>query len=618
MHRRKFLGSTLIAGSVFIDLPLLVRAGNIESQAFESDFLSVIPDPDKPGFNSFLVDSLGKKVFGQNPVLPGKPERKTESKTARNTVKYFAEDGSPLWDVKFEEKRILLTGSASETTALPFELLINQEINHATILGYCLEKNRISLPCLLHLPDRGTFKVSADLPGTMLFFDGQRHVDPHQVSINFLPPQIAGSTVTYLLEVVTLYPEPDLPEKEFDLDGYRRGFINIFQMNPRRKMLANNSSSDPCAFTLYLYAEAARYTPPLCENLTAMDLVRVSLDQYLAGQLAYGMVGYKDNAEITNAAAWNSPYNSLDAYPSLLISACYYILETKDMDWAQKNFSGLLKWAETIASREFKDSGLIAHEESGNAGSWKGTDKQRPSNWWDTVGFGHLDAYANALAFRAYVLFERVAVFLKQVDPQISFAEKAARLKAAYYSTFLNTETGLLAGWKSADEKLHDYQFTFIQGVAICYGLVNGEKAIAILRSLLDKMKNAGFTDFGLGLPGNLIPVRKEDYTHLVHRWGGPSLEDGSDGFQIYENGGATSCYVYFTLRALQQSGMKREAMMILKPLMKSLSSGAFQGKCENGMSRDWKDWNGVCWGYEGFLVDNYLTFVAALNEKNI
>jgi hypothetical protein len=608
----------MIAGSVLIDLPLMIQAGRSGTQAFESNFLSVIPDPDKPAFSSFLVDSLGKKVFGLNPVLSVKHENKVASKTSRNTVKYFSGDGTLIWDVKFEERKILLSGFATQTTGLPFELLFNQEINHATVLGYCPAKNRISLPCLIHLPDRGTFRVTADVPGTTLFFDGQRHIDPHQVSIHFLPPQTAGTKVNYILEVVTVHPEPDLSQKELDLDGYMRGFLNIFQMNPRRRMLANNSTSDPCAFTIYLYAEAARYTPPLCENLTAMDLVRVSLDQYLEGQLAYGMVGYKDNAEITGAAAWNSPYNSLDSYPSLLISACYYIIETKDLNWALKNFAGLLKWANIIASREYKDSGLIAHEESGNAGSWKGTSQQRPSNWWDTVGFGHLDAYANALAFRAYVLFERVAALLKQMDPQITFAEKAARLKAAYYPTFINSDTGLLAGWKSADGKLHDYHFTFIQGVAISYGLVNGRKATALLRSLLDKMNIAGFTDFGLGLPGNLLPIRKEDYTHLEHRWGGPSLEDGSDGFQIYENGGATSCYVYFTLRALQQSGMKAEAMTIMRPLMKSMTAGAFQGKCENGMSRDWKDWKGGCWGYEGFLVDNYLTFIAALNEKII
>ena len=38
------------------------------------------------------------------------------------------------------------------------------------------------------------------------------------------------------------------------------------------------------------------------------------------------------------------------------------------------------------------------------------------------------------------------------------FAEKAAKLRAAYAPTFLNPATGVLAGWKSADGWLHDHE----------------------------------------------------------------------------------------------------------------------------------------------------------------
>ena len=46
-----------------------------------------------------------------------------------------------------------------------------------------------------------------------------------------------------------------------------------------------------------------------------------------------------------------------------------------------------------------------------------------------------------------------------------SSSEKAAKLRAAYAPTFLNPATGVLAGWKSADGQLHDYWFTFVQGI---------------------------------------------------------------------------------------------------------------------------------------------------------
>ena len=75
-------------------------------------------------------------------------------------------------------------------------------------------------------------------------------------------------------------------------DGFRRDWLNIFQVNPRVQMLANNASSDPCAFTLFEYSDLAVHTPPLAEGLTCLDLVRMTLDRYIAGAKGYGQVGY--------------------------------------------------------------------------------------------------------------------------------------------------------------------------------------------------------------------------------------------------------------------------------------------------------------------------------------
>ena len=130
---------------------------------------------------------------------------------------------------------------------------------------------------------------------------------------------------------------------------------------------------------------------------------------------------------------------------------------------------------------------------------------------------------------------------------------------SVYFQTFYNPKTGVLAGWKSADGKLHDYYFTFVNGVAITYGLVPPDKANPIMDVMLAKMKEVGYTHFELGLPGNLVPIRRGDYVHHVLRWGGGEKEDGSDGFQIYENGGATACYAYFTLQALYQLGRHKD-----------------------------------------------------------
>ena len=167
---------------------------------------------------------------------------------------------------------------------------------------------------------------------------------------------------------------------------------------------------------------------------------------------------------------------------------------------------------------------------------------------------------------------------LGKTDDAARYRAAADKLRAAYFKTFYNPATGVLAGWKSADGKLHDYYFLFVNGIAIHYGLVPKDKANAIMDRLLAKMKEVGYTRFDLGLPGNLIPVARKDYVDLNPRWGGGSKEDNSDGFQIYENGGATACYAYFTLAALYDLGRREEADRILFPMLDSFEKGSFEG----------------------------------------
>lgn len=202
----------------------------------------------------------------------------------------------------------------------------------------------------------------------------------------------------------------------------------------------------------------------------------------------------------------------------------------------------------------------------------------------------------------------QIAIAKDIMDENISFVHQA--------QFDLESESRHLASfWKSADGQLHDYYFTFVNSIAICYDLVEEKNGNKIMDVLLDKMEKEGFTNFELGLPGNLTPIKRGDYTHHERRWGCNTSDELNDGFQIYENGGATACYVYFTIRALFKLGRKKDAEMILFPLLKSLEEGNFQGKCDNGMTKDWKTWNGECWGYEGFLVDNYLSLLSVLHE---
>ncbi len=237
-------------------------------------------------------------------------------------------------------------------------------------------------------------------------------------------------------------------------------------------------------------------------------------------------------------------------------------------------------------------NGLIEYPGTGNLGD-RPTSDRRPANWWDTINFGHEDAFANALAYRGATMFAELARKLNHADDAKFFSDRAAKLCAAYAPTLLNPATGVLAGWRSADGQLHDYWFTYVQGMAITFGLLDDRTANSVMDRLLAKMKEVGYTRFDLGLPGNLVPVKKGDYVledSPPERYGEPRLDDGTDGFTFYENGGATGCWVYYTVKALHRLGRHEDARRIFRPLLGGYARGEFQGFGTNGMSRDWRD----------------------------
>ena len=594
------------------------------STSFSSQYLNLALSPEAPAFTTFALDSLGQGKLLENPVL----DTGDAVKGIRLDGGVYTLNGHPVWRVSFEEKTIRLQSRyVPGVEAPPFILTFNQKTNHATLLGLMKPgEMRMQLPCLLHLPDMGSARISCDDAGAMLDYDARRWVPPSAfVQVSFPPASASQPQIEYRLDVVAIHPDlPGIAENPL-YDGFRRDWLNIFQVNPRLQRLANNASSDACSFTLFEYSNIARHTPPLAEGLTCLDLIRMSLDRYLAGELGYGQVGYAEGGAIgqpygplnADLVPWGTPWTSLDTLPSLLIAACDYVEGSGDLDWGHANFEKLAQWAREMFAADKNGNGLIEYPHTGNFGD-RPTRAKRPGNWWDTINFGHEDAFSNALAYRAGCMAAELASRLERQEDAAFFAAKAEKLRAAYAPTFLNPETGVLAGWKSADGKLHDYWFTYVQGLAVTFGLLDRQTANSVMDRIFAKMEQVGYKDFSIGIPGNLVPAKKGDYVDHEgppEEHGVPQLEDGSDGFQFYENGGATGCWAYYIVKALFDLDRVDDARRIFHPMLAAYARGEFQGFGPNGMSRDWRDWQGGCHGYEGLLVDNYHALLAVLDD---
>ena len=590
-----------------------VAASTDHSVRITTQFIAAKIALDYPGFEGLSVDSLGTEHFPLVPMIP--PANSGPAIAARvhgSYVEYrpagISTSAPASWIIEVRNDEILLKSRwSAEDPAEPFVLNADADACHLTLLGLLETNGSIQLPAVMHFPDEGSFQISAsaDDAGPLGYSATRRNV-----KITFPPATKEHLRLTYRLKVVAIHPKISGIDSDPRFDGFRRDWLNIFQINPQRRLLSNNSGSDSCGYCYYEYADIAEHTPPLARGMTALDMVRQTLDRIIAGAIVCGMPGY--------AGVNDHPDDTADTRPSFLIAAEDYIAGSHDKHWLAANYSHLESWADTMLATDANGDGLIKYPVSGDSNSWpEGYPKVRPSNWWDTIGFGYEDAYANALAYRALVGMEQLS---KQAgsrpEDQVRYEAAAEKLKAAYFKTFYDPKTGVLAGWRSEDGQLHDYYFLWVNGIAIDYGLVPRDQANSIMDRLLAKMNEVGYTNFSLGLPGNLIPVARKDYAHHEVRYGGGAKEDGSDGFQIYENGGATACFAYFTLAALYDLGRVQDGDRILFPMLDAFAQGKFQGFGNNHMSNDWKTWNGEPHGYEGLLNDNYYALLAVLDRQ--
>jgi Bacterial alpha-L-rhamnosidase 6 hairpin glycosidase domain len=616
MRRREFLktvGGAAVAG---ISLPSFGSDPGHGELQFSSDFLEADLSPSAPEFLRLTVDALGKRRRGSNIIKAPAAESgyRVTSHLADGVkrVAYYpatASHSAPAaWIFEFTAKKMVLTSEWSpDGEAAPVVFNFDLAQVHSTVLGLFRKDGLLSAPAVMHVPDQGSIRVSASVPGIGLIYTSVHHRPVASLS---LPPASEKiKRIVYTLEAAAIYPEVSGIGHDPRFDGFRRNWLNALQLDPSALALANNTSSTSCAFCYYEYGDIAALTPLLAEGLTALNIVRQTLDRVLAGGTAYGL-----------PAPENFPSAASDTFPSMLIVAADCVRGGGSDKWLAENYDGIRGWAESMLATDSDGDGLIKYKVSGNSGIWPdGFPKVRPSNWWDTIGFGYEDAYANALAYRALHDMAMLAQRLGKSADVMRYRAAAEKMRQVYYQRFFDPATGVLGGWRSADGQLHDYYFLWVNGIAIHYGLVEKSQANAIMDKLMEKMKAVGYGRFDLGLPGNLITVALKDYVHKVAdaHTGGGVRPDNSDGFQNYENGGATGCFAFFTLAALYDLGRREEADRILFAMLDAYDRGGFEGRGANGRTNDWRRWDGTPKGYEGFLSDNYYALMAVPLRQN-
>ena len=495
----------------------------------------------------------------------------------------------------------------------PFRMIFDATVTPVSPLGCLSEPGKLQFPVLLHFPDWGSllvrikeqgsgvstwdFSLLRDLkpiaPGAVAGWAGMSaayrermekvgnkrlleanamHLGPEQIQLALnkgrdASRQRAGKQRLELSMAVTaIYPKSSVKDADPKRLGIESAWLNIFGFRADLACLANNSTGDTCQFCLFCYADQAYCTPPLFDDFQALDLVRISLDRYFDG-----FKGFQDQFQ--------------DVALSTIIAAWDYATGKPDRQWLKRRIRFIEQYADRIIASDVDDDGLCESERD-------------PTNWWDCTPWNWKDAYSSALAWRAFRCSADLEHRLGNKAKEKLYRARAEKIRAVYYQTFYNPETGVLAGWRLKDGKFADCYFLWVNGIAIAYGLVDKPEANAILDRLQAKIKEVGFSSFQYGLPGNLVPFV-----------GKPPLR-----FQYYENGGVTGSMAYHYIQALYSVGRKAEADVIFDQMLQGYREGTFQNGIGGG--GDWKEWNGNPCGYEGLLVDAYYPLTALVTGR--
>src|ERR1017187_8811435 len=434
MKRRNFLkaAGAATAAALVCRHPLVaeIAVGDDVALHFASDSMELQLSATAPEFLSFNVDGLGKGRRGDNIIGANRADGGYKASTSISggvhRVAYrsnlAAEGSPPAWTFEFHDRKIVLSSEWSadcEPAAMVFHFDLNQV--HSTVLGVYRRNNLLAVPALMHFPGQGSVRLTASTPDVGLTYVSDR---PHSTARLSLPgADFEHQRVVYTLDVTAVYP--DVPGIAGDprFDAFRRNWLNALQLNPSLQALANNTASDSCAFCYYEFADIAALTPPLAEGLTALDILRQTLDRMLAGGFAYGLPAVPD-----------PPTTTSDTYPAMLIAAANCVRAGRSDAWLAANYDGIRGWAQSMLATDADGDGLIKYCISGNSNIWSdGFPKLRPSNSWDTIGFGDENGHANALAYRALGDMAMLAKKLGKTVDRTRYQTAANKLRDVFY-----------------------------------------------------------------------------------------------------------------------------------------------------------------------------------------
>ena len=500
-------------------------------------------------------------------------------------------EGVTLQAVRFGERR----QTAWHSTAWVFGL--RNSATPAHVLGRLLpegESGAMALPAVLTLPAFGSWGIDAQGGHGWVRSECVRDRDLNLLELNFGEERTAEGLYDLPAgrHAATFRLRPQSPPRllragapAVAVRAVARTAWTALTFRADTATLSNNGASMHCPICMDTWAAVVLPQGHIVPGLPAADLLRVSLERWLAGG-----PGYAAGRLLQGGAAHEADDEYLMTGAAALRGLGDYLRVAATREWLAEYRAPILQRIAAARARDLDEDGQI---ESAYRTGVSGT-QQWSTCWFDVISFGWKDAFANAVLYGALTALADGLARFGEHAPATEVGAWAKQLHASYRPTFWNERTGWLAGWRCRDNRLHDYGFLPVNGAAVTAGLLPLPEGRALLQRLLAEGRRVGLPDARYGMPGNLRPIPDEDMADIMQ--GYPM------GF--YQNGGRTHAQTRHFVMALYHTGLTREADRLLRRLCVGLAEASVFGGNQSGV--DWRYWDDRPCGYEGLLTDQF------------
>jgi len=525
----------------------------------------------------------------------------------RNVIDYDLTCGPQRYRLRWEvlEDRLLLSATRigqkpmRAWTSSIWQMSLDSTVTPCATIGRITRRGEVGLvelPLWFHAPGQGSLRVTNHRPSTINHSssvlwraDSWRCAfgndpDPHFARITYLTtaelklgeqPQPTGD---YLLpagrhraEIEFVVAQHRVPLHKNTPPIVRaavnRCSLTALTYRPDTATLSNNSTSIHAILCADNWSAVTTRLGKLLPNLHATELLRDTLERHLSGGPSYGGGRIIRDGKV---------HCLEDEY---LMTGTALLLAAAELG---ERSEALVAELERMRARDVDGDGLV--ESPYRLGISR--QHQPSTNWYDVLSFGWKDAFANALLYPALV--------------KLGEREWAEKVRTNYYPAFFNPRTGWLAGWRCKNDRLHDYAFLYVNGAAVCGGLIDPKPAREIMARLWREMQRVGPPDYRLGLPGNLWSIPYKDSKSRMP-------------FGDFENGGLTHAQARHFVGALYKVGMRKEGDTVLHAMLESLADGTAFSGCGSGV--EWRRWDGAASGYEGLLTDQFGILAVAIDR---